>query len=50
MPRIAKLFSAGKENEELIKNIRSNTKTGRPAGNKRFISKIEQKTGRSLTA
>ena len=38
------------EKEELIQNIRANTKTGRPAGDKKFITKIEEKTGRNLIA
>ena len=44
------VYLKGEENEELIQNIRANTKTGRPAGNTKFITKIEQKTGRNLIA
>lgn len=37
-----------KEEEELIKAIRQNTKTGRPCGGEGFISKIEELLGRRL--
>jgi hypothetical protein len=34
-----------KMDEEIVKRIRANTKTGRPAGDDKFVKKIEKKTG-----
>ena len=34
-----------KMDEEIVKRIRANTKTGRPAGDDKFVQKIEKKTG-----
>lgn len=36
-------------NDDLVNNIRMSSKTGRPAGSQKFISKLERKTGRDLT-
>ena len=35
-------------NEEIIATFKSNTKSGRPSGDKRFVNKIEKMTGRSF--
>ena len=35
-------------NEEIIAVFKSNTKTGRPSGDKRFVKRIEKMTGRSF--
>jgi hypothetical protein len=37
-------------NEDLVAEIRSNSKTGPSSGGKKFISKLEKLTGRDLTA
>lgn len=39
-----------KEDHSLIEAIRQNTKTGRPCGNDKFMSKIERLLGRRLAA
>ena len=38
-----------KMDDEIVKRIRANTKTGRPSGNDKFIKKIEKKTGINFT-
>ena len=37
-------------NEDLVAQIISNSKTGRPSGSKKFITKLEKITGRNLIA
>jgi hypothetical protein len=39
-----------KEDETMIKNIRTNTKTGRACGDEYFLKKIEGLLGRRLIA
>ena len=34
-------------NEELVAQIRANSKTGRPSGSKKFITKLEKNTRRN---
>ncbi len=38
-----------KADEEILKTLRSRAKTNRPAGDAKFIKKIEKLTGRTLT-
>ncbi len=41
---------AEKEDEEMLATIRLHTRTGRPAGDKRFVSGLEARLGRRLQA
>ena len=41
---------AEKEDEEMLATIRLHTRTGRPAGGKRFVSALESRLGRRLQA
>jgi putative transposase len=45
----AKWLRAG-EDAAMVETIRASTRTGRPAGDKRFITRIEKLTGRCLRA
>lgn len=44
-----KEYLNGDTNTLLLDSLRKNTKTGRPAGSKKFVKEIEEKTGRSFS-
>ena len=40
---------AGPEDEELVEAVRRNTRTGRPAGSKAFVTRLEKLIGRAFS-